>query len=115
MEADEDILKTLYADIIDGHAPAVTCNNLCAYNLVGLRQTTNAQQLKKLLKKLVWACMFLSVKVQALEILNNLPSDKQGYLCRDLYFVLTKTFDDILSQGTMSYCINKAIEMGLDP
>lgn len=117
LEADEDILKKLsYADIIDGHAPAVTCNNLCAYTACGIKTDHECTTTEEVIEKVSMGMYVLIREGSSARNLEQLyPAINKDTLRRLLFCTDDKHLDDILSQGTISHCINKAIEMGLDP
>lgn len=117
LNADEDILKKLScSDIIDGHAPTVTGNNLCAYTACGIKTDHECTTVEEAIEKVSMGMYVLIREGSSARNLEELfPAINKNTLRRLLFCTDDKHLDDILSQGTISHCINKAIGMGLDP
>ncbi|MEG2426353.1 MAG: adenine deaminase [Oscillospiraceae bacterium] len=117
LACNEDIIKKLScSDIIDGHAPSVRGKDLCAYTACGIKTDHECVTAEEVLEKVGMGMYVLIREGSSARNLEALFSAINPYTLRRLLFCTDdKHLDDILEQGTISHCINKAIELGADP
>lgn len=117
MSCDEDVLKKLgCTDNIDGHAPGITGNGLNAYISAGIRTDHECETPEELVSKVsLGMYVFLREGSHARNI-NNLYTAINSNTTRRLCFCTDdKNLDDIVKEGTISYCVKKVISLGVDP
>ncbi len=117
INADDEVLAKLKcADIIDGHAPLVTGNELNAYVCAGIKTdhecTTQSEMSEKISKG-----MYIQIREGTLsknleELVGgiNQATVKRCTFCSD-----DRYLGDIIKYGTINYCISKAISLGVEP
>lgn len=117
LSGDNDIIKKISCcDIVDGHAPGLTGKDLCAYIDCGIKTDHECITLEEAKEKISMG-MYIQVREgSGAKNLETLAPLINSYSLRRLVFCTDdKHLDDILEEGTISHCINKAIELGVDP
>lgn len=116
LAADDDIVKKLSCtDIMDGHAPTVTGKDLCAYTACGIKTDHECMTAEEVFEKVSRGMYILVREGSSARNLEDLfPAINEHTLRRLLFCTDDKHLDDILAQGTISHCINKAIDLGID-
>ena len=117
LESNEDIMKKLScADIIDGHAPSVSGKDLCAYAACGIKTDHECMTVEEAIEKISMGMYILIREGSSARNLESLIPAINPHTSRRLMFCTDdKHLDDVLAQGTISHCINKAIELGVEP
>lgn len=118
---DENMVDKLemFADMnIDGHAPALTDEELNAYVLAGVRtdhEATSYEYAKKEIERGMY------VFIREGSAAKNLEAIVSGIVCENAnteyycYCTDDKHIEDIQKEGHISYNIKKSIELGLNP
>jgi len=117
INADDEVLAKLKcADIIDGHAPLVTGNDLNAYVCAGIRTDHECTTLSEMSEKISKG-MYIQIREGTLsknleELVGGINSAtvKRCTFCSD-----DRYLGDIIKYGTINYCISKAIKHGVEP
>lgn len=117
ISADNDVLKKLECtDKIDGHAPGVRGKNLNAYVNCGIKTDHECISLEEAQEKISLGMYILIREGSGAKNLESLKPLINPYTLRRLMFCTDdKHLDDVLEEGTISNCINKAIDLGVDP
>ncbi len=117
LAGDSDIIKKLScSDVIDGHAPSVSDKDLCAYAACGIKTDHECMTSEEVLEKVSMGMYILIREGSSARNLEALcPAINEHTLRRLLFCTDDKHLDDIIEQGTISHCINKAIELGVEP
>ncbi|MCR5635722.1 MAG: adenine deaminase [Clostridiales bacterium] len=114
--SDEVLAKIECADIIDGHAPYISGKELCAYACADIKtdhECTIPQEASEKAARGMYVQIREGTSAKNLEAL--LPAINEYNFDRFLFCTDDKHLDDILEEGTISHCIDKAISLGLDP
>ncbi len=121
VRADEEILRKI-ADakaegkIIDGHAPGLTANELCAYVVAGVTSdhecSTAAEGMEKI-KRGQWVMIREGTAAKNLKAL--LPLFGKKYYGRCMLVTDDKHPGDLLTQGHIDYIIREAVRRGENP
>lgn len=114
---DDDVLSKLdCADIIDGHAPSLTGNDLCAYAACGIRtdhECINAEELAEKVRRGMYVHLREGTQSKNIEALAK---GITPYTLRRLLFCTDDRYlGDIMRDGSVSNCIKKAVSCGIDP
>ncbi len=102
--------------IIDGHAPGVSGNDLCAYISTGISSDHESVALDEAAEKLrrgMYVMIREGSSEKNLEALLPLVTDKTWPRC--LFVVDDRHAEDILRDGDIDAVVRKAIRLGLDP
>lgn len=117
LAGDNDILKKMSCtNTVDGHAPGVSGKDLCAYVDCGIKTDHECTTVDEAKEKLSMG-MYIQIREgSGARDLENLRPIINPYTIRRLLFCTDdKHLDDVLDNGTISNCINKAIDLGVDP
>lgn len=117
MMKNEDVLSKLdCADIIDGHAPSVTGKQLCTYASCGIRTDHECMSADELTEK-VSRGMYVQLRegTQSQNIKALLDGVTPYTMRRLLFCTDDRYLGDVMKYGSISNCIKKAAECGLDP
>lgn len=117
INADYEVLAKLKcADIIDGHAPLVTGNDLNAYVCAGIKTDHECTTINEMSEKISKG-MYIQIREGTLsknleELVGgiNPATVKRCTFCSD-----DRYLGDIIKYGTINYCISKAISLGVEP
>ena len=117
INADDEVLAKLKcADIVDGHAPLVTGNDLNAYVCAGIKTDHECTTLSEMSEKISKG-MYIQIREGTLsknleELVGgiNPATVKRCTFCSD-----DRYLGDIIKYGTINYCISKAIRLGVEP
>lgn len=114
---DEAVLRKIAAaDFTDGHAPLVSGRDLCAYAASGIRTDHECTNTEEMLEKISNG-MYIFMREGT--IARDVDALSEGVTPANLRRVAFCTDDicleDILSHGTISNCIIRAVSKGLDP
>jgi len=116
---DRDILDKIRACegmIIDGHAPGLRGDDLCAYTLAGIGSDHEVISLDEAREKLtlgMWIMIREGSTAKAISNLINVVS--RGCPERVMFVTDDRHAGDILREGHMDHCLRRAVEEGLDP
>jgi len=117
INADDEVLAKLKcANIIDGHAPFVTGNDLNAYVCAGIKTDHECTTLSEMSEKISKG-MYIQIREGTLsknleELVGGINSAtlKRCTFCSD-----DRYLGDIIKYGTINYCVEKAIKLGVEP
>lgn len=114
--SDEVMSKLKCTDIVDGHAPSLTGKELCAYIGAGVKTCHECTKATEALEK-VSRGMYVQMRegTSAKNIEGLLPAVTTRNSDRFLLCTDDKHVDDIITEGTVSNCVRKAVSLGLDP
>lgn len=113
---DEVINKLISANVvIDGHAPMVQGKDLSAYAVAGVKTDHECTNKKEALEKISNG-MYIHIRQgtgsqnldELIKAINHYNADRFTFCTDD------KHFDLILEEGTISNCINMAVDRGVD-
>lgn len=113
---DEVIKKIMAADFIDGHAPLLSGKDLNAYICTGIltdHECTNGDEMLEKISKGMYVQIREGTCSKNLLNLLNFVDDKNYDRC--LFCSDDRYLGDIVKEGTINYCIKKAVENGLEP
>lgn len=113
----DDVLgKIDCADIIDGHAPSLTGNDLCAYASCGIltdHECTTAEELTEKVSQGMYVQLREGTQSQNIA---QLVDGITPYTLRRLLFCTDDRYlGDVIENGSISNCIQKAVSLGVDP
>jgi len=102
--------------IVDGHAPGLRGDTLCAYVLAGIMSDHEALSLEEAKEKLslgMWIMIREGSTAKALSILARIVS--KG--CPEKVMLVTddRHAGDIVREGHIDHCLRRAVEEGIDP
>ncbi|MEM2644112.1 MAG: adenine deaminase [Candidatus Bathyarchaeia archaeon] len=119
IDKDETILEKIEACrgmIIDGHAPGLRGDELCAYILVGVGSDHEVISLDEAREKIslgMWIMIREGSTAKAISRLIKVVS--KGCPERVMLVTDDRHADDILREGHIDYCLRRVVEEGLDP
>ncbi|MBS7607203.1 MAG: adenine deaminase [Candidatus Bathyarchaeia archaeon] len=119
IDKDEAILEKIEACrgmIIDGHAPGLRGDELCAYILVGVGSDHEVISLDEAREKIslgMWIMIREGSTAKAISRLIKVVS--KGCPERVMLVTDDRHADDILREGHIDYCLRRVVEEGLDP
>lgn len=111
-----DKLRACKRMIIDGHAPGLKEDNLCAYVLAGINSDHEVTDLEEAIEKLslgVWIMIREGSTAKAISKLRGVVS--KGCPERVMLVTDDRHAVDIIHEGHLDYCLRRAVEEGLDP
>lgn len=112
---DQDVLKKLSCfDIIDGHAPGLTGNELNGYICVGIDTDHECGSAKGALER-VQKGMYVHIRqgTGAKDLPRIIGAVNDKNLSRFCFCTDDKHAEDIAKEGTISHCVRLAIKSGL--
>ncbi len=114
---DEDVLKKLESSIyIDGHAPAIEGIGLNAYICGGINNDHECDTAENALEKISKGMNIFIREGTGAKNLEQLIKAVNPHNLRHFAFCTDdKHLSEILKEGTISHCIDKAIGLGIDP
>lgn len=116
LSGDEQTLKKLIGDKIDGHAPALCGKKLDAYLNGGIKTDHECSDVTEMLEK-IGKGMYIAIREGTLsKDLHRLIYGVNTYTFRRCTMCTDDRFaGEILTQGTIDYMIRTAIQLGTDP
>ncbi|MCX7714104.1 MAG: adenine deaminase [Clostridia bacterium] len=113
--ADDEVLLKLACEHIDGHAPLLSGNKLNAYISAGIKTDHECTCREELAEKISKG-MYVQLREGTLsrDLVNLLSGVNEGNSRRCLFCSDDRYIGEIKSEGTINYCIIKAVEHGLD-
>lgn len=117
LAADPDIDQKLScADRVDGHAPLLSGRQLCAYAGSGIKTDHECITARELTEKVSMG-MYVQIREgsQAKNLESLLPGLTPHTLRRLLFCSDDRHLGDLMAEGSISYCIAKAVSLGADP
>ncbi|MEM2152950.1 MAG: adenine deaminase, partial [Candidatus Bathyarchaeia archaeon] len=119
VKGDRSILDKIEACrnmIIDGHAPGLREEALCAYTLAGIMSDHEALSLEEAREKLslgMWIMIREGSTAKALSRLAGIISKR----CPERAMLVTddRHAGDIVREGHVDHCLRRAVEEGIDP
>lgn len=117
LTTDKDMMKKLeLPKYIDGHAPLLSGKELCAYRAAGVLTDHECTTAEEMMEKI---SLGMYVQIREGSQAQNLAELVEGITPYTLRRILFCTDDrylgDIIERGSISNCIRKAIEYGVDP
>ena len=111
-----DKIKMCREMIIDGHAPGLRGDELCAYVSAGIgsdHEVASFDEAKEKLMLGMWVMIREGSTAKAISNLINVVS--KGCPERVMLVTDDRHAGDILHEGHLDYCLRRAVEEGLDP
>jgi adenine deaminase len=119
LNRDQDLLdKITMADVkrVDGHAPNLTGQDLCAYVAAGVRSDHEGTSVEEVREKLRLGLHIMIREGSLTKNLKDLLPVITPYNISRCFFVTDDRHPkDILEQGHINYMVRTAIECGIDP
>lgn len=117
INCDSDVLKKLdTAYFIDGHAPMIMGNELNAYICGGISNDHECSTAEEALEKISKGLNIFIREGTGAKNLEELIKAVTPYNLGHFAFCTDdKDISDVLTEGTINHCIDKAIRLGLDP
>ena len=117
LHGDPEVLKKLSAAAIrDGHAPLLSGKELAAYLCAGIRTDHECTTVTELLEKVSQGMYVLIRQGTGAQNLDALIPGINPYTMRRLLFCTDDRYlGDIVREGSISNCIARAVERGVDP
>ncbi len=114
--SDEVLSKLEDVDIIDGHAPSISGKELCAYLCANVKTDHECTSAREAAEKVARG-MYVQVRegTSAKNLKDLIPAVTPHNVSRFLFCTDDKHLDDILEEGTISNCVQKAVSLGVDP
>lgn len=114
---DKEVLAKLEnVELIDGHAPLVTDKDLCGYICAGIGNDHECSSADDALEKISKGMKILIREGTAARNLEALIKAVTPYNYQNFSFCSDdKDLTQIMSEGTISHCVKKAIKLGLNP
>jgi adenine deaminase len=109
-------IKVCSRMIIDGHAPGLKDEELCAYALAGIlsdHEVTSIDEARERLSLGMWIMIREGSTAKNLSELAEVIS--KGCPERSMLVTDDRHAGDIVREGHMDYCLRRAVEEGLDP
>jgi len=109
-------IKVCSGMIIDGHAPGLKGEELCAYTLAGIlsdHEVTSIDEAEERLSLGMWIMIREGSTAKNLSELAGIIS--KGCPERSMLVTDDRHAGDILREGHMDYCLRRAVEEGIDP
>ena len=114
LAADGEVLGKLCLDIVDGHAPLVTGNELDAYACAGIKTDHECSQTDEMLEKISKGMYVLLREGTLSHDIARLADGINSYTLRRCAFCTDDRFvGDILREGSIDNCIRKAQSLGV--
>lgn len=112
-----DVIKKLQtADIIDGHAPLISGRELNAYICGGISNDHECSSAQEALEKISKGLNVYIREGTGAKNLEELIKAVTPYNLRHFAFCTDdKDISDVIDEGTISHCVDKAIRLGMDP
>lgn len=117
LNCDDDVLEKIdFTDIVDGHAPAASGNELNAYICAGIKtdhECITADEVKEKIRK----GMYIQIRegTQSKDLEQLIGAITPYTLRRLLFCTDDRYLGDIINDGSISNCIKKAVSLGVDP
>lgn len=117
INCDDEILRKISLfNIIDGHAPGLSGNQLNAYISGGIGTDHECETVEEVREKLGRGMFILAREGTAAKNLEAIMKAVNPYTVGRIAFCTDdKHIDEIVTEGTISHCVNRAIELGVDP
>lgn len=117
LSTDDDVLKKISTGgIIDGHAPLLSGMPLNAYISAGIKTdhecTTGNEMLEKISKGMY---VLIREGTCSKNLEDLIPYINDDIVSRCMFCTDDRYLGDILNQGTIDYCVKKAVENGVSP
>lgn len=118
LNADEGVLAKLElgGTVLDGHAPDLTGQDLCAYLAAGVRSDHECRSVEEAQEKLRLG-MHIMVREGSLarNLVDLLPVLTPANQERCMFATDDRHADDLLHHGSVNFAVKEAISHGLDP
>lgn len=117
LSADQDMMKKFsQAPYIDGHAPLLSGKELCAYRAAGVMTDHECTNPEEMMEKISMG-MYVQIREGSqAQNLKDLVAGINHYTLRRILFCTDDRYlGDIIEKGSISNCVRKAIEFGVDP
>lgn len=115
INADSETLGKLCLDIIDGHAPLLSGNELDAYVSAGIKTDHECTSSDELLEKISKGMYILLREGTLSRDIDKLIRGVNAHTLRRCAFCTDDRFvGEIISDGSIDHCIRKAVSLGLD-
>lgn len=117
INCDSDVLKKLdTAYFIDGHAPMIAGNELNAYICGGISNDHECSTVEEALEKISKGLNIFIREGTGAKNLEELIKAVTPYNLKHFAFCTDdKDISEVLTEGTINHCIDKAIRLGFDP
>lgn len=111
-----DKIKICRGMIVDGHAPGLRGDELCAYILAGIGSDHEATSLEEAKEKLMFG-MWIMIRegTTAKAISNLIKVVSRGCPERVMLVTDDRHASDIMHEGHLDHCLRRAVKEGLDP
>jgi len=119
IKGDEEVIAKIEACmgmVIDGHAPGLRGEDLCAYIAAGIMSDHESVTLEEAEEKLslgMWVMIREGSTAKNLSELSSLASKR--CLGRVMLVTDDRHADDLLREGHLDYVLKRAVEEGIDP
>jgi adenine deaminase len=121
LQGDEQVLAKIVATqrhglVVDGHAPGLKGNDLCAYASAGVmsdHECTTLEEARQRIRLGMWLMIREGSAARNLDTL--LPLLKELHPPRVLFVTDDRDPQDLMTRGHIDSMVRRAIEMGLDP
>lgn len=116
INCDDETLGKLQSEIVDGHAPMVSGDELNAYLCAGIKTDHECSSVGEMLEKISKG-MYISLREGTLsKDISRLIGGINSYTLRRCTFCTDDRFvGEIMKDGSIDYCIKKAAELGIEP
>lgn len=115
VNADSETLGKLCLDMIDGHAPLLTGNELDAYVSAGIKTDHECTSADELLEKASKGMYILLREGTLSRDIDKLIKGVNSHTLRRCAFCTDDRFvGEIISDGSIDHCIRKTVSLGLD-
>src|SRR5579863_1838925 len=121
LHGDEDVLAKIvathrYGLVVDGHAPGLSGQDLCAYATAGVmsdHECTTVEEARQRLRLGMWLMIREGSAARNLDAL--LPLVKELHPPRVFFVTDDRDPQDLTTRGHIDSMVRRAIELGLDP
>lgn len=116
LNKEEVIDKIKSTEIVDGHAPGLKGKDLYTYVAAGVKTDHECTTVEEALEKISLGMYVQMREGTSAKNIKDLIGSVNDYTMRRVLFCTDdKHLDDIMAEGTISNCIARAVELGLDP
>ncbi|MEM2733681.1 MAG: adenine deaminase [Candidatus Bathyarchaeia archaeon] len=111
-----DKIRVCHGMVIDGHAPGLRGEMLCAYILAGIgsdHEVLDAEEASEKLSLGMWVMIREGSTAKSIARLKGVIS--KGCPERVMLVTDDRHADDIVAEGHIDHCLRRAVEEGIDP